>query len=240
MTSVKICYIMLKNDYRSVCMNRTKVADRVLPGYTRKEEIINSLTHAAGAVFAVVALVMCAVYAKDGWARAGGILYGASMFILFTASAVYHGLKKEYTKKIWQVIDHCSVYIMIVGCYMPVLFTGVRKQSEKMFATVLVCVLACVAVGAVFTAIDVNKYKPLTMVSYIVIGWFFVVILKTLKNAYPIEFLWWVLAAGVSITAGTVLYLFGHRHRYFHSVFHLAVDLGAVLAFIGIFKFCIV
>ena len=64
--------------------------------------------------------------------------------------------------------------------------------------------------------------------------------LKTLKNAYPIEFLWWVLAAGVSITAGTVLYLFGHRHRYFHSVFHLAVDLGAVLAFIGIFKFCIV
>lgn len=221
-------------------MTRTKIADRTLPGYTRKEEILNCATHAAGAVFSVVVLVLCAVYAKDSWARAGGIIYGASMLILFTASSVYHGLKKEYTKKVWQVIDHCSVYIMIVGCYMPVLFTGVRPQNERLFKIILACVFACAAVGAVFTAIDVNKYKPLTMVSYIGIGWFFVLMLKTLRNAYPIEFLWWVLAGGISITAGTVLYLMGHKHRYFHSVFHLAVDLGAVFAFIGIFKYCIV
>ncbi|MBQ6265803.1 MAG: hemolysin III family protein [Clostridia bacterium] len=221
-------------------MTRTKISDRTLPGYTRKEEILNCITHAAGAFFAVAVLVLCAVFAGSNWARAGGIIYGASMLVLFTASAVYHGLKKEYTKKVWQVIDHCSVYIMIVGCYMPVLFTGVRPQNEKLFGTVLVCVIACAAAGAVFTAIDVNKYKPLTMVSYIGIGWFFVLMLKTLKNAYPAEFLWWVLAGGISITAGTVLYLLGHKHRYFHSVFHLAVDLGAVFAFIGIFKYCII
>ena len=221
-------------------MKRTKVADRTLPGYTRKEEILNCATHAAGAVFSLIALVLCVLNAKDGWSLAAGVIYSISMLILFTASSIYHGLIKEYPKKIWQVIDHCCVYVMIVGCYIPVLFTGVREHNEKMFAVILTCVLACAAVGAVFTAIDVNKYKPLTMVSYIGIGWFFVLIIKTLKSVYPVEFLWWILAGGISITSGTVLYLLGHKHRYFHSVFHLAVDLGAVFAFVGIFRFCIV
>ena len=220
-------------------MKRTKVCDRSLPGYTQKEETLNCLTHALGAVFAVIALILCLVFAKDTPARISGAVYCLSMLALFVTSATYHGLKKEYTKKIWQVIDHCIIYLMIVGSYMPMLVTGLYPYNRKYFFIVLAALLVFAGVGAAFTAIDVNKYKPVTMATYLIIGWCFVLLIKMLRSVFPTALLWWILAGGIAITCGTVLYLFGHKRRYFHSVFHVAVDAGAILMFIGIFKYCI-
>lgn len=223
-------------------MKRTPVAQRDLPGYTKNEEMLNTVTHIIGAAFAFLALNMCIIIPlinNNPWALAGGAIYGVSMIFLYTMSSVYHGLESEYPKKICQVIDHCAVYAMIVGTYMPILFTGVRSVNINLFRIMIAVIFASTAIGVTFTAIDVNKYKPLTIITYLAIGWCFLAIVKPLRNIYPIEFVLWIISGGISITIGTVLYLMGRKHRYFHGIFHIFVLIGSMLAFVGIFKYCI-
>ncbi|MBP5294497.1 MAG: hemolysin III family protein [Lachnospiraceae bacterium] len=101
-------------------MKRTKLAERVLPGYTRNEEIANMTTHSAGAVFGIAALILCVLKSAgrhDAYRVTGSAIYGASMMILYSVSAIYHGLTPCMGKKVMQVMDHCTIYLLIGGTY---------------------------------------------------------------------------------------------------------------------------
>ncbi len=222
-------------------MKRTPLSERKLPAYTRKEEIINSATHAAGAVFGAAALAACTAKAVEtGGKRAviGAVIYGAMMIFLFSMSSVYHGLKDEGRKKFFQVIDHCSIFAMILGTYAPILLTGIYEQNRKLFFIIASLVFAGTAVGVFFTAVDVNRYKPVSMVCYIAIGWSVVLAVKPLVAAFSLPFFLWLLAGGIAFTVGVIFYVIGPRKKYFHSIFHVFILIGAVLQFIGIYKYC--
>ena len=99
-------------------MTRTKLCDRILPDYTRGEEIFNMVTHIVGGGFGVIALVLSVLVAalKDNhWGVVSCAIYGATMIILYTMSSVYHGLKAEMPKKVMQVLDHCTISFLIAG-----------------------------------------------------------------------------------------------------------------------------
>ena len=104
-------------------MQRTKLKDRILPTYTKGEEIFNMTSHIVGAVLGIVALILCIVFAAingNGYGVVSGTIYGITMIILYTMSSIYHGLSpKIKSKKVFQVLDHCSIFLLIAGSYTP-------------------------------------------------------------------------------------------------------------------------
>ena len=105
-------------------MKRTKLDDRVLPNYTRGEEIFNMVTHIVGGAFGIAVLVLCIVFGAirdNGYGIVSGIIYGVSMILLYTMSSIYHGLSPNTKgKKVFQIMDHCSIFVLIAGTYTPV------------------------------------------------------------------------------------------------------------------------
>ncbi len=218
-------------------MTRTKICDRVLPDYTVGEEIFNTLSHAAGAIFGVFALITCVlVPASRGniWGVVGGAIYGVSLVLLYTMSSVYHGLPKSTGKKVMQVFDHCTIYFLIGGTYTPIIFCAFRPCSPIWAWTLFGIVWGCAIIGTVFTAIDLKKYSALSMVCYIGMGWSIVIAAKTAMQAMSTEALLWIFLGGVAYTAGAVLYGLGVKHRYMHSMFHLFCLAGSVMHYIAI------
>ena len=212
-------------------MTRTPLCERSLPDYSRANEIANMVTHIAGGAIGVAVLVFAVLIAaahKNPWAVVSGAIYGASMIVLYSVSSVYHGLKPSMGKKVMQVIDHCTIYLLIAGTYTPILLVAIRPLYPKTAWLVFVAEWALAAFAATFTAIDHHKYGVLSMVCYIAMGWFIVVALKPTIEAVGWAGFWWLLAGGISYTLGAVLYGIGKKKSIFHSVFHVFVVVGTV------------
>lgn len=222
-------------------MKRIKLRDRLLPDYTRGEEIFNMVSHIVGGGFGVIALVACLLKAAlkgDGWDLAGALIYGCSMVVLYTMSSIYHGLKCEIAKKVFQIIDHCTIFILIAGTYTPIILSGMREKSPLVAWGVFAFVWGLSSLGVVLNAIDLKKYKVLSMVFYILIGWCIVFAGKEAIAAMTMDGFLWMLYGGISYTIGAIFYGVGGKKigaRYMHSVFHLFVVLGSILQFISIF-----
>jgi len=218
-------------------MTRTKLCDRVLPDYTKGEEIFNTISHTAGAVFGIVALLTClfvSIKNQSILSIVSSSIYGLSLILLYTMSSVYHGLPKGMAKKVLQVIDHCTIYLLIAGTYTPVMLCSVRKVSPRWAWTILGLVWGCAIIAAVFTAIDLKKYAKFSMFCYIGMGWCVVLAIKPTLQAVPMNGILWLLFGGISYTVGAILYGLGKKHRYMHSIFHLFVVAGSILQYISI------
>ena len=112
-------------------MKRTPIDQRELPEYTRGEEIMNMVTHIVGGGIGVIVLILGVVLAarrRDAWSVVSVCIYGLTMIWLYTMSSVYHGLRPGRTKKVLQVLDHCTIYALIAGTYTPILLAGIRPQ----------------------------------------------------------------------------------------------------------------
>ena len=223
-------------------MTRTKLIDRRLPDYTRSEEIFNMVTHIVGGGFGVLVLILCAVFSLlrcNYWGFAGGTIYGLMMIFLYTISSVYHGLKAEHAKKVMQVLDHCTIYALILGTYAPILLTGLRSAYPKRTLVITALILTMAAVGVTFTAIDFRRYAVIAMGGYFAIGWSMLFSVKPVVAAFGKPFLIWLIEGGAVYTFGMIFYGLGRKKRYFHSIFHIIILMGSVLQFVGIFQYCI-
>lgn len=223
-------------------MVRTKLRNRPFPDYTRGEEIFNMVSHAVGAALGVVILVLTVVFsAKSGspWAVTGCAIYGASLVLLYSVSAIYHGLHKNMGKQVMRVLDHCTIYFLIGGTYTPILLTVIRETSPLAAWSLFGAVWGLAALASVFTAIDLKKYSKLSMACYIGMGWSILLCFPVAIAAIPKTGLILLLLGGVAYTVGVVIYGIGKRYRYMHSVFHLFVILGSILQFLSIFFYVI-
>lgn len=223
-------------------MKRTSLKNRKLPDYTRGEEIFNMVSHIVGGAFGIVALVLCLVSSilkGDPWSIVGSAVYGVSMVLLYTMSSVYHGLLPEMAKKVMQVLDHCTIYLLIAGTYTPIALCAIRPRFPAWGWSLFGLVWVIAVVAIVFTAIDLKKYAVLSMICYIGMGWCVVLAAKPVLETIPLPALLWLLAGGIAYTVGAVLYGLGKRHRYMHSVFHLFVLAGSILHFVCIFCYII-
>lgn len=223
-------------------MKRTKLKDRLLPDYTRGEEIFNMVSHIAGGAFGIVALVTCVVKSflnHDAFQIVGSFIYGFSMVLLYTMSSVYHGLIPPMAKKVMQVIDHCTVFILIAGTYTPIALCSLREYSTPLGWTVFGVVWGVSALGITLNAIDLKKYSVFSGICYIALGWCIVFTGKAAVDAIGGTGFAWLLAGGISYTVGAVLYGIAGRsvHRYMHSVFHIFVVVGSILQYISILFF---
>ena len=224
-------------------MTRTKLKDRKLPDYTRGEEIFNMVTHIVGGGVGVVALTLCVIFAalhRNAWGVVGSAIYGTTMIVLYTMSSIYHGLKPTLTaKKVLQVMDHCSIFLLIAGTYTPIALTSLRAYSPKLGWTVFAVVWGLAVIGITLNAIDLKKYKVFSMICYLFMGWCIVFAAKPTYLAIGMGGVTFLVAGGVAYTIGALIYMLCKKKRYAHSIFHIFVVLGSILQFFSILFYII-
>lgn len=210
-----------------------------LPKYTLGEELVNSISHGLGAAFGIVALVLCVVFSAksgDAWKVVSSSIYGASMILLYTISTLYHALGINRAKAVFRTLDHCTIYFLIAGTYTPYTLVSMRGPVGFIVFGVVWAAAIC---GIVFNAINVRRFRKLSMILYIATGWAVVFSIKTLIKAVAPVGIWLLLAGGVLYTIGAVLYGIGKKKKYMHSVFHFLALGGSVCHFISIFAYII-
>ena len=219
-------------------MKRTKLADRTLPTYTKGEEIFNMVSHIVGGAFGIVATVLCVVFATihgNVYGVVSGAIYGTTMILLYTMSSIYHGLKPNLkAKKIFQVIDHCSIFLLIAGSYTPFALCTFREYSPALGWTIFGVIWAFAILGIVLNSIDLKKYKVFSMICYLVMGWCVIIKAPLLPKLLGIPGTVLLVLGGIAYTVGAIFYGFGKKHKYIHSVFHLFILLGSILQFFTI------
>ncbi len=221
---------------------RIKLKDRILPDYSKGEEIFNMVSHIVGALLGVAALVLCVVFAAkegDPLTIVGCAIYGASLIILYTMSSVYHGLSKGMPKKVLQVLDHCTIYLLIAGTYTPVLFGAMHRKYPVLSWVIFGIVWGCAIIAGTLTAIDLKKFEKFSLVCYVVMGWVIVFFIKQTYDSVGTGGLVFLITGGVAYTLGSVLYVVGKKKKWIHSVFHLFILAGSILQFFAIIFYAI-
>ena len=212
-------------------MTRTKLKDRVLPIYTNGEEIFNMVSHIVGGAVGVAALVFCVLIAAFDGNFTGiicSVVFGVSMITLYTMSSVYHGLRSEKAKKVFQVIDHCTIYLLIAGTYTPMLLCGLVRTSPMWASIIFAIVWGLAIIATVLTAIDLKKYKVFSMICYVGMGWAILLSIKNMYYAIGPEGFALLLGGGIAYTGGIIFYKLGKNKKYFHSIFHLFTLVGSI------------
>lgn len=222
------------------------IDDVRIPKYSLTEELLNAISHGLGAIFGIVALVLMLVKTVptgDGFKIASSVIYGVSLIILFTISCVYHSLGKNRAKKVFRILDHDMIYILISGTYTPYMLVALRPYNIwNMGTSVLAYVMfsfvwLCCIVGAIFNSINIHKYRHISMTCYLLSGWTVVLALFVLWNIITPLGVLLLFGGGILYTIGAVLYGIGKKKKYFHSIFHFFVLAGAVIMFISVYCF---
>ncbi len=200
-----------------------------------RDEIANALTHGLGAVAALVGgsvmITLAAIYG-DGWQLAAAIVYGITLLLLYLASTLYHAIPHPVAKARLKVFDHCAIYLLIAGTYTPFTLIGLRGPwGWGLFAAIWSIALA----GIVFKLFFTGRFKLLSTLMYIAMGWLVVVAIKPLMSSVDAWTLGWLLAGGLFYTLGTFFY---HRESipYSHAIWHLFVVMGSVCHYVAVMR----
>ena len=213
-------------------MQRTNLASRTLPDYTRAEERFNMISHIVGGGMGIAATVLCVVAAAlegNGYGVVSGAIFGASMVALYTISSVYHGLHGGTGKKVMQILDHCTIYFLIAGTYTPFCLCTIRQHDPALGWGTFGFVWALAVVGIVLNAIDLKRFQKVSMVLYLGMGWCIILTGKLIVQLLGGAGFALLVGGGVAYTVGAVFYGLGHKKRYIHSVFHLFCLVGSAL-----------
>ena len=207
--------------------------------YTRSEELFNMITHIVGGGLGVVALLACVIVAafhQNVWGVVSGIIYGFTVILLFTMSSIYHGLKVELElpKRVFRVIDHCTIYILIAGTYTPILLTHFRVLYPADAWLVFSVIWALAIGGIALNSINMNRFKALSMVIYLGMGWMALFKIQKLEQVLGGPFFLLILLGGVFYTIGVFFYAAGKKKKFMHSVFHLFVNVASILHSVAI------
>jgi len=221
---------------------RIKLRDRLLPNYSRGEEIMNMVTHIVGGGLGVLILLACVFKSALGDnipGVVGSAIYGGMMVTLYCMSSVYHGLRPCTGKKVMQVIDHCTIYFLICGTYTPIMLSAFVPVYPVIGWSVLIAEWALAFLAGTLTAIDLKKYNAFSMVCYILMGWGIIFFLPQAVAVLTKPGFLLLLFGGIAYTVGAVLYGIGSKMPWMHSVFHIFVVLGSVLQFLAIFFYAL-
>ena len=211
---------------------RIKLKDRVLPVYTKGEEIFNMVTHIVGGGVGIATLVLCIIIAAIHKNTAGvitSVIFGTTMISLYTMSSIYHGLRAGTAKKVFQIIDHCTIYFLIAGTYTPIMICGLAKNAPVHAYLTLAAVWGMAALATTLTAIDLKKYKIFSNICYVGMGWAVIFSIVETYHCLGTAGFWLLLSGGLSYTVGVAFYAIGKKVKYFHSIFHIFVLGGSIL-----------
>ena len=156
------------------------------------------------------------------------------MILLYCMSSIYHGLKDNLAKRVFQVLDHCAIYILIAGTYTPIAICSIKKINSTIGWGILIVEWSLAIIAIIFNAIDFKKYAVFAMICNLVMGWGIVVVLPVAVKALTWDGFLYILCGGILYTIGAVLYGIGKNKSYMHCIFHIFVLLGSIAHLFGI------
>lgn len=207
-----------------------------LPSYTKGEEIFNSVSHGVGILFGIFTMIFCILNSTTGSGVWGSVVFAASSIVLYFSSTMYHALTKEKIKKVFRLIDHSVIFIMISGTTLAINLIAVYPYNKTVSLITGIIGLLITVVGITLTFIDQEKFKNLQLVLYVVLGFTCIFLGKPIieNNESALTIILLLFGGGIVYGIGMALYIVGKKKRYFHSVFHLFVLMGTVIHFFAI------
>jgi hemolysin III len=201
-------------------------------------ELFNSITHVIGTVLAVIGtsvLLTAAVFrGADARQLAALTVYGVMMIVLYVSSTLYHSLRNPKAKKVFHVFDHCAIYLLIAGTYTPFTLIALRGVwGWSLFGIVW----ALAAAGVTKDVLLHGRYRALSVVLYVLMGWLVVAAFGPLKEALPMAGIWWVVAGGLVYTAGILFFALSKRVAHMHGMWHLCVMGGSFCHYMAVFRY---
>ena len=201
--------------------------------YTLGEEIFNSVSHGVGGLLAIagtaVLIVFAALY-SDAWAVVSASIYGASLIVLYTMSTLYHAITNCKAKGFFRIMDHNTIFFLIAGTYTPYTLVTLRGALGW---TLFGIVWGAAVLGIVLNSIDLERFKKLSMVCYVAMGWVIILAIKPMKDGLSSLSLTFLLIGGLFYTVGIVFYAV-KKVKYFHSVWHLFTVAGSIFHFFSV------
>lgn len=200
------------------------------------EEVANAITHGVGVALSLAGLVILVVMASlfgDVWRVVSFSIYGTTLLLLFLASTLYHSFRSPKVKRVFRILDHSSIYLLIAGTYTPITLVALRGPLGWTFFGLI---WGLAIAGIVFKMFLLGKLRIVSALFYIGMGWMVVVAWKPVLNMAPVGLMIWLLAGGVLYTVGTIFYAM-RCMPYQHAVWHLFVLGGSIAHFLGILLF---
>ena len=201
--------------------------------YSFREELLNCITHGAGVLLSIAALVLLVVFSslRGGASHVvGSTIFGAALLLLYTASTLYHSFQKPGVKQLFKIFDHCCIYILIAGTYTPFLLVTLRGAiGWTLFGIIWFLAVS----GIIFKVLFVNRFKILSPIAYILIGWIIIFAIKPLADALAPGGIVWLVAGGLAYTMGVVFYAW-KKLPFNHAIWHLFVLSGSICHFFAV------
>jgi hemolysin III len=204
--------------------------------YSRSEEATNIITHAVGFFLGIAALVLMVVRASlhgDAWHIVGASIFGAGLVILYAASTIYHSVRGVKARKVFRVIDHATIYVLIAATYTP--FALVTLNGWVGW-TIFGIVWGLAVTGIVLKVFFTGRAEVLLTLMYIAMGWMIIFAAKPLVENLSVAGLTWLVAGGVAYTVGAVFYGI-NKLKFNHAIFHLFVLLGSICHFVTVYSY---
>jgi len=200
------------------------------------EEIANSVSHGIGLLLALIGfaiLIVAALQRGDVLEIVGATVFATAMVLLYATSTLFHAFPHSRTKRVFQILDHSAIYLMIAGTYTP--FTlGVLRGTWGWILLALVWSMA--VAGIVLKAFSGIRYNTASTLVYIAMGWLVVIAADEVWTLVPKWGIFWLFAGGIAYTLGAVFFL-AERIRYLHFVWHLFVIAGSACHFIAVLRY---
>lgn len=203
--------------------------------YTKKEEMLNCITHGLGVLFGIVALAILlfvSIKKQNVLSIVGFSIYGACLIIMYLSSTLYHSMTNKKAKEILRVFDHSSIYLFIAGSYTPI---ALLTMKGGLRVGIMIGIWSIAIIGVIFKIVTVgefDRYKALSLTMYIGMGWLALFTIRPIIRMTSIRFLFWVLGGGLIYTIGTIFYSI-KKIPYNHAIWHMFVLGGTVFHFIG-------
>jgi hemolysin III len=200
------------------------------------EEKVNSITHAAGIIFSIIAIPYLIAYAAERSNAAtvwGVCVFSFAMLMVYFASTIYHAVEQNTTtKRKLRVWDHISIFVMIGGSYTPVVIKYTDAGTAFSFLTTM---WSIIALGSFLKVFYTGKYILLEVMLYLLLGWMAVFIIKPLIANMPSDIFVFILASGLFYSVGVIFYLWKNL-TYHHAVWHVFVLAGTVTHFFAVYN----
>ncbi|MBP7765292.1 MAG: hemolysin III family protein [Syntrophaceae bacterium] len=201
--------------------------------YSFIEEIINSVTHGAGILLSIAALVLMVVFASLSGSAVHVVscaIFGVTLILLYTASTLYHGIPYPRVKRILKIFDHCCIYLLIAGTYTPFLLVTLRGAlGWTLFGVIWFLAL----LGVLFKLFFIHRFKIVSTIAYVLMGWIIILAIKPLMAALPAGGLIFLVAGGLAYSLGVIFYAW-KKLPFNHAIWHLFVLAGSICHFFAV------
>ncbi len=203
---------------------------------TFRAELSNVLTHGVGFLASIAALVLLVTYAGIyGGAReiTASAVYGATLVALYFASTLYHSTRTVAARRITRILDHIAIYLLIAGTYTP--FTLIALRGPWGW-TLFGVVWGLALVGVVYEIFFCGRFKLISILVYLAMGWLVIVAIKPLVSHLPAAGVVWLAAGGVAYSLGTIFYAWKTLPHH-HAIWHLFVLGGSICHFVAVMRY---